>query len=268
MARLTPEQAESGERSRSLSPSPSPMARANSMLREISQRVVNLSNDSDMVEQNLRRKSSIRDQRRPGTSDRHASPVPDEEEAPVAQPPIEKIPSIETAPAPFMPVRYQNPLLGKSWGIFGPDNGLRKWLLEILVHPLTEPFILVLIIAQTVLLAVNAAADAVYLESRTKRWGSGFDYAIFGLFVFYTLELSARTVVSGFISNPREHSTINRDLGFKRAVLHKANTLFAGSQAQDLRPSKTDAPSQPSIVRAFTGVPESDGPGHSKHQQK
>ncbi|KIW43817.1 uncharacterized protein PV06_04881 [Exophiala oligosperma] len=267
IARLTPERAESGERSRSQSPSPSPMARANSMLREISQRVVNLSNDSDMVDQKLRRKSSVRDQRRPSTSAPIEPPIADEEEASGGPSPLEKLPSVEASPAPFMPVHYPNPLLGKSWGMFGPENRLRKWLLEILVHPLTEPLILVLIITQTVLLAVNAAGDAVYLQTRTKRWGTSFDYAIFGLFIIYTLELVARTIVSGFISNPREHSTINRDLGLKRAVLQKAHTLFAGQRLQDMPPAKSDTPN-PSIVRTFTGVPAPGAPGHGKHQQR
>jgi voltage-dependent calcium channel len=284
IGRLAAPRTESGERSRSLSPSPSPMARANSMLREISQRVVNLSNDSDMVEQSMRRKSSIRQHRRPSA----ASPVPplpsvhDEEDGPSQPAPPEKMAStdiIDEPSTPFTPIRpvyHPNPLLGKTWGIFGPENPLRKGLCEILVHPLTEPLILLLIVAQAVLLAVNAASKAVYLQTRTKRWGStGFDYAIFGLFVIYTLELVARTIVSGFISNPVQFSTINRSVGLKKAVLQKAHTLFA---PQDARPPSMmvndapvmvhDAPAQPSIVRSFTGLPEPGGPGHTKQQQR
>lgn len=262
----------SAERSRSLSPSPSPMARANSILRGISQRVVNLSNDSEVVEQSIRRKSSVRDQRRASASG--APPIPDIEDAPVSTSPLEKVASYEVSPVPqpFPPAYHPNPLLGNTWGIFGPENPLRKWLCEILVHPLTEPTILALIVAQTVLLAVNAASDAKYLETRTKTWGTGFDYAIFALFVVYTLELIARTIVSGFISNPRELSTLNRSLGFRKAVLQKAETLFAPAQDRQM-PSRTatddfDGPTQPSIVRTFTGVPAPGGPGHSKQQQR
>lgn len=257
---------ESGERSRSLSPSPSPIARANSMLREISQRVVNLSNDSNMVERSIRRKSSVREHRRPSTS---APPMPDEELAAPPQSPLEKIPSVEASPTPDLPVHRSNPLRGKTWGIFGPENKLRQWLCEILVHPWTEPLILVLIIAQTVLLAVNAASDAVYLQTRNKAWGStGFDYAIFALFVVYTLEVIARTIVSGFISNPREFSTINRSVGVRKAVLQKAQTLLAPQHVRDTTPKGNAAPAQPSIVRTFTGVPDPGGPGHTKHQQR
>ena len=132
-----------------------------------------------------------------------------------------------------------------------------------------EPTILVLIIAQTVLLAVNAASDAVYMQTRTKRWGStGFDYAIFGLFVIYTLELVARTIVSGFISNPIQFSTINRSIGLKKAVLQKAHTLFAPQDAREMSMMDGEGPTQPSIVRSFTGVPDPGGPGHTKQQQR
>ena len=278
ISRLTAPRAESGERSRSLSPSPSPMARANSMLREMSQRVVNLSNDSDMVEQSMRRKSSVRQHRRPSTTS-HTPPVPtvrDEERVQDhTATPLEKVPSVQATPEPFTPftpttpVYHPNPLIGKTWGIFGPENALRKWLCDVLVHPLTEPLILVLIVAQAVLLAVNAASDAVYLQTRTKRWGSTpFDYAIFSLFVVYTLELLARTIVSGFVSNPVQFSTINRSVGLKKAVLQKAHTLFAPQNAPETTMMVSEAPSQPSIVRSFTGIPDPGGPGHTKHQQR
>ena len=278
ISRLSVNRAESGERSRSLSPAASPMARANSMLREISQRVVNLSNDSDMVEQSIRRKSSVRQHRRPST----ISPVPplpgfhDEEEGPSEhRPPLEKVPSAEVTSAPFSPITqvapvyHSNPLVGKTWGIFGPENTLRKWLCEILVHPLTEPTILILIVAQTILLAVNAASNAVYLQTRTKRWGStGFDYAIFGLFVVYTLELMARTIVSGVVSNPLEHSTINRSVGFRKAVRQKAHMLFAPHASRETQMIVDNASAQPSIVRSFTGIPNPGGPGHTKQKQR
>lgn len=264
----------SAERSRSLSPSPSPMARANSILRGISQRVVNLSNDSEIVEQTMRRKSSVRDQRRPSASGVSIPPIPDVEDTPAVSSPLEKTASYEVSPIshPFPPAFHPNPLLGKTWGIFGPENPLRKWLCEILVHPLTEPTILVLIVAQAVLLAVNAASDAKYLETRNKTWGTGFDYAIFVLFVIYTLELVARTIVSGFISNPRELSTLNRSLGLRKAVLQKAETLFAPAHDRHIPAAaptdQFDGPSQPSIMRTFTGVPVPGGPGHSKQQQR
>ena len=285
-SRLDPSSAERS-RSRSHSPSPSPMARANSIFREISQRVVNLSNDTDMVEQSMRRKSTVhRAKSRRGTT----TGTTDEEEGEEgfaedteaehrAPSPLEKTPSVEAqasatpiTPTPFLPpVRYPNPLRGRSWGIFGPENPLRKGLCEVLVHPVTEPIILVLIVAQAVLLAVNAASDAVYHTSRAKPWGTtGFDYAIFALFVAYTCEVVARTIVSGFISNPYEFSTIDRSLGLKQAILKKGQGYFAPQSEVVARTATatTDEEFQPSIVRTFTGLPDKDSPGHGKQQQR
>ena len=194
------------------------------------------------------------------------------------QTPVEKLPSVELLPERPAPVVYANPLRGKSWGIFGPENRVRKWLCEVLVHPITEPIILILIIAQTVLLAVNAASDAVYHDTRLRGWGhTKFDYAIFGLFVVYTLELIARTIVSGFISNPTEYSTIDRSQGLKKAVLSKAQSFFTleGDTSQAKGASETpgrrlsvEPPTQPSIVRSFTGKPDLDVSGHSRQQQR
>lgn len=274
--RMSPSQDDRDSRSRSLSPSPSPMARANSILRGISQRVVNLSNDTDMVDQTVRRKSSIREARKPSIS-APTSDNPDVEDGPATPTPLEKIPSIVEATAispPPMPIHYPNPLLGRTWGIFGPENPLRKWLCEVLVHPLTEPFILALIVAQTVLLTVHASSDATYLETRTQSWGhTGYDYAMLALFSIYTLELIARTIVSGFISNPRQLSTINRSIGLKKALLLKAETLFASARERQQNHASNDdddddAPINPSIVRTLTGLPVPGGPGHGKQQQR
>ena len=140
-SRLDPSSAERS-RSRSHSPSPSPMARANSIFREISQRVVNLSNDTDMVEQSMRRKSTVhRAKSRRGTT----TGTTDEEEAEAgftedteaehqAPSPLEKTPSVEAqasatpiTPTPFLPpIKYPNPLRGRSWGIFGPRESAQE----------------------------------------------------------------------------------------------------------------------------------------------
>ena len=265
----------SGERSRSrsLSPSPSPMARANSIFREISQRVVNLSNDTEMVEQSVRRKSTVKRARRGTTTEQSEEPEDDLPDVEAAQRPLtppEKRPSVSEPPAFAPPPVYPNPLRGRSWGIFGPNNAVRRLFCDVLVHPMTEPIILVLIVAQTVILAVNSASDAVYHRTRSQAWGStGFDYAIFGLFVIYTLELVARTIVSGFISNPYEYSTIDRSVGLKQAILKKSNALFAPpAEAGQPRSPLPDQAFQPSIVRTFTGIPDVDAPGHGKYQQR
>jgi voltage-dependent calcium channel len=270
------ERSDGGSRSRSRSPSPSPMARANSIFREMSQRVVNLSNDTDFVERSIRRKSTVKRSRASTSQDEdEISALPDIEAHQQSQPTLEKTPSAEVTPQFRPPPVYQNPLRGNSFKIFGPENPLRKGLCEILVHPLTEPIILVLIVIQTVMLAVNAASDAVYHQSRADSWGtSKFDYGILGLFIIYTLEAVARSIVSGFISNPYEYSTLDRSMGFREGALKKARGLFA-PHTQPQAPPRSPAPDsepqfQPSVVRTFTGLPEvtATGPGHSKQNQR
>ncbi|RMZ87534.1 hypothetical protein DV736_g5243, partial [Chaetothyriales sp. CBS 134916] len=273
--------------SRSLSPSPSPMARANSIFRGISQRVVNLSNDSDVVERTPRRKSAVHHTRsRKGTMVSVATDGPEDElpsdVEPARRPSMrtEKRPSTqeERTAAPetqstFLPTPvYPNPLRGRSWGIFGPDNPLRNFLCGLLIHPATEPIILALILTQTVLLAVDAASDAVYHSTKIQFWGSSkFDYAILGLFIVYTLELVARTIVSGFVSNAYEYSTLDRSLGLKRAIVQKSQTLFDPHyQRRDRSPSPNpdSATFQPSIVRTFTDFPDPDSPADGNYQQR
>lgn len=278
ISRLGVSSAERGDadsRSRSRSPSPSPMARANSIFREMSQRVVNLSNDTEVVERSIRRKSS--ENRRPSTSQATDSfgVEPDVEARQPTQPPLEKTPSAEVRSPILPPSVLPNPLRGKSFGFFGPENAVRKGLCEILVHPLTEPTILVLIVIQTVMLAVNAAPDAVYHQSRAQTWGtSKFDYGILGLFIIYTCEAVARSIVSGFVLNPYEYSTLDRSMGVKEAVLKKTQGLFAPHtqpQAAPRSPAPDAEPTfQPSVVRTFTGLPEvkAAGPGHSKQNQR
>ncbi|ETN46798.1 uncharacterized protein HMPREF1541_00987 [Cyphellophora europaea CBS 101466] len=283
ISRLDVSSAERGDdhsrsRSRSLSPSPSPMARANSIFREMSQRVVNLSNDTDVVEQNARRKSSVKKPRPSFSSSRgdDRDDLPHDVEADQSiQQPLEKTPSVDVLPPVLPPPIHPNPLRGKSFGIFGPENALRKGLCEVLVHPLTEPIILVLIVIQTIMLAVNAAPDAIYHQSRARSWGtSKFDYGILGLFVIYTLEALTRSIVSGFIWNPYEYSTLDRTVGLKDAILKKTQGLFA-PHTQPQAPPRSPVPGsepnfQPSIVRTFTGLPEAKatGPGHSKQNQR
>ena len=187
--RFSGEGRRSSEQSRSRSPSPSPLARASSALRGISERVVNISNDSEIVEQKLRRKSTVNRSRKSSTVRRSSDDVEPGPELPGEQPEeetkrTEKIRADEFQPtfSRPRPARHQNPLKGKSLGVFGADSALRKALLELLTHPATEPIILVLIVAQTVLLAVNAAEDAQYLQASSRQWGrSVFDYVIFGL---------------------------------------------------------------------------------------
>ena len=271
ISRLTSVSGRGRSRSQSPSASISPIARANSMLRMMSQRVVNLSNDAEVVEQSIRRKSSVGSSRMEGlpslpamVNDEHGDPFGEVDPSS----PVEKLPSVTDDHGSHEPFILLNPLRGKSLGLFGAENKLRKGLCEMLVHPITEPLILILIVVQTVLLALDSA-QSVYIDPRSKRWGSSkTDYALFVLFVIYTLEIIARTIVSGFILNPTEYSTLDRSLGLRKAIVRQGRNLFAPQRQRSTRKAAT-VPDQPSIIRSFTGLqPNIDVPGHGRQQQR
>ncbi|PWY83064.1 calcium channel subunit Cch1 [Aspergillus sclerotioniger CBS 115572] len=243
------------ERSRSLSPSGSGSAlqRASSMMKSMSQRIVNLSNEPEVVEQSILREESHRNARMeeppilpslpdyahdaPSTSSLHSSA------------PGEKLPSDNKAWRGI-----SNPLKGKSLGILGPDNAFRMWLCDILVHPFTEPFILVVIMVQTILLTIESSRS-VWKYPRAVKWGANaMDYPYFAIFIIYTLEIIAKILVSGLIINPAEYSTIDRSMGFRKAVVEKGKNLIIPQRQFSVRKSSvmSEQP-QASIIRTFTG---------------
>ena len=235
---------DNGRRSRSLSPSASSSAlsRAGSVVRMISQRVVNLSNEPEVVEQTIKHKNSLKNARleEPPTLPAMPEYAHDEEQ---------EGKKIRTAWK-----TQSNPLRGKSLGIFAPDNWLRMWLCDVLVHPFTEPFILVVIVVQTVMLTVGSA-QSVFDHPLSNFWGSSWlDYAFFAIFIVYTIELIARMVVSGFIINPVEYSTLNRSLGLKKALAEKGKHIFTPQRQLSKRKNATSSEPQMSVLRTFTGL--------------
>ncbi|PYH95928.1 calcium channel subunit Cch1 [Aspergillus ellipticus CBS 707.79] len=243
-----------GGRSRSLSPSASGSAlqRASSMMKNMSQRIVNLSNEPEVVEQSILRDESQRNARMeeppvlPSLPDyAHDEPTSSYN----GLPPREKLPSNNKAWR-----NISNPLKGKSLGFIGPDNALRMWLCDVLVHPFTEPFILVVIIVQTILLTIEGSRS-VWTHPRAVSWGSNtMDYPYFVIFIIYTLEIIAKIIVSGLIINPAEYSTIDRSLGFRKAITEKGkNLIIPQRQFSTKRPSVVPEQPQASILRTFTG---------------
>jgi hypothetical protein len=259
-------------RKRSLSPGgfEAPLHRAGTIMRNMSQRVVNISNEPEVAERTLYRKSALHARLQEPPSfpalpeylhDGTSSPS-----SPVEKPPSPLNPKRPSAPWQAPP----NPLRGKTLGIIPPNNKLRMKLCDVLVHPVTEPLLLVLIIVQTVLLAVDAR-ESVFEKPRTEEWGSPVDWALLGLFIVYTVEAIIRIIVSGFIINPIEYSTINRQVGMREAVLGNARRLFAPQRQPSLRRPETNAdPQQPSVLRTFTTAQMNPavGPGDSRDQQR
>lgn len=229
------------------------LLKAGSIMRAMSQRVVNISGDE--VLENQKRRERSRSPSRDGP--RESMPqVPEVDTAYhsqlyQSQSPIEKKGQQEyifpSDPGPLSPVpsmhgRMANPLRGKSLGIFSPDNPIRTRLCDVLVQPWTEPLLLILIVLQMILLCVEAAPNVFDDgEGRPDRWGStSTDWAIFCLFVIFTIELIMRIIVSGFVLNAAEYSTIDRKRGVKAAVVDRYRTVFQPQRQKSVRKPPQD----------------------------
>ncbi|KAF9890294.1 calcium channel protein [Aspergillus nanangensis] len=242
-----------GEMSRRLSPSPSGSAlqRASSMMKSMSQRVVNLSNEPEVVEQSILREESQKNSRLEAPPELPDLPgyAHDAPSTPSlnGQSPNKKAKSWKTIWR-----QVNNPLRGKALGLLGPDNALRVRLCDILVHPFTEPFILVVILIQLILLTIESARS---MWRYPRDWGKNpMDYPYFAIFIIYTLELIAKITVSGLIINPSEYSTIDRSLGFRKAVVEKGKNLIAPQRNFSTKKvSVMPDHQQASIIRTFTG---------------
>ena len=264
--------AKSISRSLSVSGSASPLLRAGTIVRKMSQRVVNLSNEPEIVEQSIRRQPS-RDARLEAPPSFPAYIEYGNDESGTAFSPLEKsrptITAVGQEPETFK--RQPNPLKGKSLGVFPPDNWIRLRLCEMLVHPLTEPIILVLIFVQTLLLAIDSAPK-LKEGDRPKVWGASWiDFVLVVLFVIYTLEIIARVIVSGFVKNAKEYSTVDWDLGIKQAIIDRCMNFFVPQRQQQISGRKAGASADPaaSVLKTFTRTQEQmDQPGHTREQQR
>lgn len=238
-------------RSRSLSPSApgGALQRASSLVKSMSQRVVNLSNEPEIVQQSIEREESHKSARLEGPPMLPAMSDFAHDSTPPQRPSPEK-----RASAKMWKYR-NNPFRGRSLGILGPDNAFRLWLCDILVHSYMEPIILVIIIIQTVLLTVESS-KSVFDSPMAVHWGtSRLDFVFFAIFAIYTLEIIAKILVSGFIFNPAEYSTLNRSLGIKKAVAEKGKNLITPHrQMMTKKVSFVQAEPQASILRTFTGM--------------
>jgi hypothetical protein len=280
---LTPE-----SRTRSRSPSTATaLSRAGSIVRAMSQRVVNLSGEAELMEEAARReaarsaRASFQDsqpsQTQPSMSVSDISSLSEEGEPVIrrtADPlaagpnpapalptaPIEKAMKFfgKDSPKPSMEQDYENPpnpLKGKSLGIFSAESKIRNFFCDVLVYPLTEPAILLLIVLQTILLAVDSS-KSVYLpgQERPLNWGhSPIDWTLLGLFIIFTLEVGARIIVSGFMFNAPEYGKRPGKRGLKAGVLEKYHAVFKPQRQSSLRiPRVNTSFTTPDILRSFT----------------
>ncbi|KAL6791155.1 calcium permeable channel [Trichoderma sp. SZMC 28013] len=252
--------------------------RAGSIVRAMSQRVVNLSGESDITDQGS---SRYRSRSRDSSSERPANPAtttygPESYYGRPASSREEKAGQnlFLTTDIPPRAARAKppNPLKGKTLGIFSPESRFRLWMCDILVNPFTEPFILVLIIAQTILLAVESWPDVFSPgNERSERWGKKpIDWTILGLFIIFTLEIGARIVVSGFILNAAEYSTIDRKRGIRAAVQDRYKTIFQPQRQKSTKRVRSTQPQAPAFARSFTTLMQGPqtGPKTIEDQQR
>jgi hypothetical protein len=164
--------------------------------------------------------------------------------------------------------RQPNPLKGKALGIFGPENRLRKWLCDILVNPWTEPLILLLIVLQAILLAIEAAPNVFKPgNERPDRWGSTrIDWAVFGLFVFFTVELTARIIVSGLVVNAPEYTAADRKRGVRARVAEQYRQIFRPQRQRSVRRPPQEF--TPTFARSFTRLQGQSLPETLEEQQR
>lgn len=276
-------------RARSRSPSTATaFSRAGSIVRAMSQRVVNLSGEAELMEEAARREAarsrrasrqSSQPSQRPSmhysdisSLSEEAEPVIKRKADPLAAgpnpaaalptAPIEKAMKFFGKDSPQASYEQEfekppNPLKGNSLGIFSPESRLRNFLCDVLVYPLTEPAILLLIVAQTILLAVDAS-KSVYLNGasngRPAGWGgSTIDWALLGLFIIFTAEVAARIIVSGLIFNAPEYGKRAGKRGFKASIIEKYQTVFKPQRQASLRAPRVDTSfSTPDLLRSFT----------------
>ena len=252
--------------SRSLSTSASPLGTAGNMLRKVSQRVVNLSNEPEPIEPSTRRQATLDAPPSFPAMTEYAH-----DDLPATPAPLEKAPPLTHVGVPRHKWQQQtNPLRGYTLGYFGPDHKLRLWLCELLVHPITEPIILILILIQTVLLAVDAGTSMDYGQ-RTQWWGSTTaDKAQLVLFAIYTVEIIARTIVSGFIKDADEYSTLPPGQTVWQAFLAILKSLWMPNrEVQHAQmPGMGNVYVQSSILRTFTSIQNPEEQGHGRQAQR
>lgn len=156
-------------------------------------------------------------------------------------------------PGPRQPA--PNPLKGRTLNVFSSDSRVRNWFCNLLVNAYTEPLILLLIVLQTIVLTIESAPN-VFKDGkgRPDRWGQQWtDWAMLALFIVFTFELIARIIVSGFILNAAEYSTIDRSKGIRVAVANQYRAIFQPQRHKTVKANSMQFPPEPSaIARSLT----------------
>ncbi|RYP62124.1 hypothetical protein DL771_009843 [Monosporascus sp. 5C6A] len=264
-ASLTPTDNRSGSRPGSRRGSTSDaFYKAGSLVRAMSQRVVNIGGEGETRDHRERRERSR--SRSPSVETRrpfdHSSIQMEQDTSYSSQvypeSPLEKRGEPGwTSTKPVAPPRIpmKNPLKGRSLGIFSPENPIRMKLCDLLVNPYMEPVILLLIVLQAVLLTVESAHNVFEdKHKRPERWdpSSWINWAMLGLFIVFTLEIAAHIIVSGFILNAAEYSTIDRKKGIRTVVTERYNAYFRPQRQKSVKTPRQEVFGPSTFARSFT----------------
>ncbi|WFD25877.1 calcium channel protein [Malassezia nana] len=93
-------------------------------------------------------------------------------------------------------------LRGKTLAYFGPHNRLRVALAKLLASWWIEPFILILILINLIVLIVTSSRDVRRYPHNSDNLNEAEGVILLVVFVLYTLDMMARIIVSGLIINP------------------------------------------------------------------
>ncbi|KAI6152729.1 Ion transport protein-domain-containing protein [Pisolithus thermaeus] len=100
------------------------------------------------------------------------------------------------------------PLRGRTLGFLGPTNPFRHKLHLLLSHSYSDPITLLLILTTAVVLVIQASrtvllpADQSAPSPQVGYFHAWEDYALFVLYILFTIESLARICVSGFVLDP------------------------------------------------------------------
>ncbi|ORY24315.1 high-affinity cell membrane calcium channel [Naematelia encephala] len=159
----------------------------------------------------------------------------DEED--LGQPPSPKPASIPPSrPDPMPPER----LRGRTLCFFTSASKIRRAMDGIMRTPLTEPVILMMIIANVVVLAIQSARGLNEPREDTGYFQSWEDVVLLVLFSIFTFEMFARIIVTGLIFDPE---TSVRDFLFgPRGFIPAIQKRFATAQNTLQRSSTRSGP--------------------------
>ncbi|KAJ6602707.1 Ion transport protein-domain-containing protein [Mycena vulgaris] len=146
---------------------------------------------------------------------------------------LERLPDDKRDDDEQLPVLAQTlPIRGRTLGFLGPTNPVRLLCFNLLVFPWTEPIILLLIIFNAVVLTIQSARPLTLDDAPARVTGyfhAWEDYALFVLFIIFTIEACARICVSGLLFDPEARTS----LGLASFIL-PTDTLPADSKSDPL----------------------------------